>query len=421
MLKGIIKKITGTMLVAALGIGSLASATQITFAASYSGVAYSADYSTWKQGNAPWGSKKLGDLCTMSDSGCLVTSIAILMAKSGVENPNTFCPGTLRDRYESKGFISHNKNSKAADGNLSYSAYSQSNSPNFYSVETSNFHPTPFKDIYTKISNMTSRGYYTVVNVCYGGHFVAVNYCSNGEIYIHDPAGNGKTKLSQYDGGIEGATYFVAKKSGPVAAMSTSGVNTPGNIKVGNVFSLYGTISSGSVLKSVTVGVYNSLGTMMTGKSANPNAYSYNIHNLDNYVLFNKLAAGTYSYKVIATDASGTKTLVNKSFKVIGANNNPVVVKPTATYITSLTGAKKAFKLRWKKQGNVSGYQTAYSVNKSFKGGKIYTSKKANYIGLNVSGLKSKKTYYVKVRTYRTANGKTTYSAWSAVKSVKTK
>ena len=39
----------------------------------------------------------------------------------------------------------------------------------------------------------------------------------------------------------------------------------------------------------------------------------------------------------------------------------------------------------------------------------------------NVKKLKAKKKYYVRIRTYKTVNGKKVYSSWSKVKSVKTK
>ena len=50
---------------------------------------------------------------------------------------------------------------------------------------------------------------------------------------------------------------------------------------------------------------------------------------------------------------------------------------------------------------------------KTVKGYK-YTSKK-------ITKLSAKKKYYVQVRTYKTVSGKTYYSSWSSVKSVKTK
>ena len=97
----------------------------------------------------------------------------------------------------------------------------------------------------------------------------------------------------------------------------TGGVTIP-NIKVGNVVSIRGTVTSASSnLKSVTVGVYDSNNKLVTGKTATPNAKTYNVRNLDAYVSFGDLKAGTYSYKVIATNATHTNfAVVNQKFTV---------------------------------------------------------------------------------------------------------
>ena len=100
--------------------------------------------------------------------------------------------------------------------------------------------------------------------------------------------------------------------------LSISGGTTIPNIKVGNVVSIRGTVASASSnLKSVTVGVYDSNNKLVTGKTVTPNAKTYNIHNLDAYVSFGSLKAGTYSYKVIATNATHTNyVVVNQKFTV---------------------------------------------------------------------------------------------------------
>ena len=54
---------------------------------------------------------------------------------------------------------------------------------------------------------------------------------------------------------------------------------------------------------------------------------------------------------------------------------------------------------------------------RSIKGAKKKTSKQAE---LTISGLKSQKLYYVRVRTYKKVNGKTQYSAWSVTKNITT-
>ena len=97
----------------------------------------------------------------------------------------------------------------------------------------------------------------------------------------------------------------------------TGGVTIP-NIKVGNVVSIRGTVTSASSnLKSVTVGVYDSNNKLVTGKTVAPNAKTYNVRNLDAYVSFGDLKAGTYYYKVIASNATHTNyAVVNQKFTV---------------------------------------------------------------------------------------------------------
>ena len=97
---------------------------------------------------------------------------------------------------------------------------------------------------------------------------------------------------------------------------------------------------------------------------------------------------------------------------------------PDKTSISGKIRAKsKAFTLKWKKQKSVTGYQVQYSTSKKFAKKKTQTKtiKKASKTSLTVKKLKAKKTYYVRIRTYKTVKGKKYYSAWSKVKNVKTK
>ena len=112
----------------------------------------------------------------------------------------------------------------------------------------------------------------------------------------------------------------------------TGGVTIP-NIKVGNVVSIRGTVTSASSnLKSVTVGVYDSNNKLVTGKTVAPNAKTYNVRNLDAYVSFGDLKAGTYYYKVIASNAANTNVaVVNQKFTVSDGST-------TTTDTLSITG-----------------------------------------------------------------------------------
>ena len=87
-----------------------------------------------------------------------------------------------------------------------------------------------------------------------------------------------------------------------------------------------------------------------------------------------------------------------------------------------MKAAKKAILVTWKKVGGVKGYQVQVATDKKFKKNKKTVNiKKQKTTKTTVKKLKAKKKYYVRMRTYKTVNGKKVYSAWSKVKSLKTK
>lgn len=101
---------------------------------------------------------------------------------------------------------------------------------------------------------------------------------------------------------------------------------------------------------------------------------------------------------------------------------NTETVKPKKTSIKKLSKGKKKFTVTWAKVSGVKGYQIQYSSDKKFKkNNKSVTVTKQKTTKATVKKLKSKKRYYVRVRTYKTVNGKKIYSSWSKAKSVKTK
>ena len=133
------------------------------------------------------------------------------------------------------------------------------------------------------------------------------------------------------------------------------------------------------------------------------------------------------------------RLLLNKDYKITYKNNKSVgtatmiitgigryggqikktfVINPKGTALVSLTPASRKITVKWKKQAvQTTGYQIQYSTDKTFKKGvKSVTKKGTSTVSAVVSGLTSKKTYYVRIRTYKTVSGKTYYSAWSTVK-----
>ena len=89
----------------------------------------------------------------------------------------------------------------------------------------------------------------------------------------------------------------------------------------------------------------------------------------------------------------------------------------STTTITSVKAENKTIKVKWKKRANITGYQIQVATDKKFKkNAKTVVVKKQKTTTATIKKLKSKKKYYVRIRTYK---GKK-YSKWSKVKSIKT-
>ena len=83
---------------------------------------------------------------------------------------------------------------------------------------------------------------------------------------------------------------------------------------------------------------------------------------------------------------------------------------------------KKGFTAKWVKGTDVTGYEIQYALNSKFtKSKKTVKVQSASTVSKKIKKLKSKKKYYIRIRTYKVENGNTYYSAWSAKKTVKTK
>ena len=101
-------------------------------------------------------------------------------------------------------------------------------------------------------------------------------------------------------------------------------------------------------------------------------------------------------------------------------------ILPKGTKLSKVTAKKRRVYVKWKKQtAQTTGYEISYAPNAKFKGAKTITIKKNKTASATIKKLKSKKKYYVRVRTYKTVkiNGKSTklYSTWSGRKAVKVK
>jgi len=133
----------------------------------------------------------------------------------------------------------------------------------------------------------------------------------------------------------------------------------------------------------------------------------------------------TVTYKDNKKVGTATVTVTFKG-RYKGKVTKTFTISPKGTSVSKVTASKKGFTVKWKTQKTqTTGYQIQYSTSKSFKSSKTITVSKNTTVSKKVSGLKAKKKYYVRVRTFKKqkVNGKskTFYSAWSSAKSVTTK
>ena len=105
-------------------------------------------------------------------------------------------------------------------------------------------------------------------------------------------------------------------------------------------------------------------------------------------------------------------------------NQNPgtqTIVRPAkVTKLTVSSKKKKAF-LKWKKNSKATGYEIYRATKKNGKYKKIRTIKKASAVTFTDRKVKKGKTYYYKVRAYKTVKGNKANGKFSAVRKVKIK
>lgn len=166
----------------------------------WNGIIYgidSGEYTTWRQSGANWSNIKIGNTTSTIDQiGCLVTSIAVLIEKSEVENKLVpFNPGVfVEELNKNNGF--DNK------GNLQYSAISKV-VPNFKYMGIVDLKNRTRTEKLSLIKEYVDRGYYLAVEVkgaTEGNqHWVAITDVEGNNIYIVDPASNYTELWPSYD------------------------------------------------------------------------------------------------------------------------------------------------------------------------------------------------------------------------------
>jgi subtilisin family serine protease len=222
--------------------------------------------------------------------------------------------------------------------------------------------------------------------------------------------------------GLEDSEYSVSYKNSNAVGTATVVVKGYGNYT--------GTCNISYTIKPAKVTISTikntSEGIKLTWKKVSGNP---------GYSIYRKTATG--SWTKIASIAAGKKTsytdkkaVAGKKYfyriravsgKVSGAYSTSVSQVRVKTTAIKLSSVSSGVKVKWNKVSKVSGYQIQYATSSSFKNAEKVTVKGASTRSYRLEGLSRSKKYYVRVRAYKTVNGKKYYSAWSSSMSCTTK
>ncbi|MCD8354378.1 MAG: fibronectin type III domain-containing protein [Clostridiales bacterium] len=130
------------------------------------------------------------------------------------------------------------------------------------------------------------------------------------------------------------------------------------------------------------------------------------------------------------TDTSATKNGTKYQYKVYAVNDSgkssasatKTIYRLTAKHFTRAKNVKgKKISLKWTRNTRATGYVIQYSTSKSFTSSTTKTVKiKGNKnLTTTLKNLKKGKTYYIRMRAYKTSGSVTSYAGWSKVKKVK--
>jgi len=239
-----------------------------------------------------------------------------------------------------------------------------------------------------------------------------------------------KKSTTTYDGTVKKPTVVVKDSRGKTVSTDSYTVTYPSGMKNAGTYSVKVAFKgnySGSKTLTYTI---NPIKISTCTLSLSYTDYTYNGEAKKPSVTV-KNANGTTLKKdthYTVTYPSGRKNVGTYKVKVemkgnyTGSKELAFTIKPGKTGISSLEAFKKTIKVTvTKKTTQVTGYQIQYSESSKFTDAMTKTITKNTTVSTKLEDLSRTTKYYVRVRTYKSVDGKRYYSAWSATKSIKTK
>lgn len=151
-------------------------------------------YAGWKQGDPAWSNITIGNTnSTIGGVGCLVTSVSMLIAKSGVavNVDGEFNPGTFVQKLNQVGGF---QGANFVWGSVSSVA------PNFQFVGKSYVSGQSQQQKLSTLQNLLNQGYYVVAEVKgnTGQHWVAIDGIDGNNVLMMDPASQSTSMWQEY-------------------------------------------------------------------------------------------------------------------------------------------------------------------------------------------------------------------------------
>lgn len=135
--------------------------------------------------------------------------------------------------------------------------------------------------------------------------------------------------------------------------------------------------------------------------------------NTNSCTISNVNSTKTYKYKIRSYVYKDGKITFGRFSTTISISSKPKT--PTAALKSSKS---KQATISWKKISGATGYEVYQSTSKNGKYSRVANTSKTSY---TKTKLTSKKTYYYKVRAYKTIGNTKVYSAYSSIKSIRIK
>ncbi|MBQ9606019.1 MAG: fibronectin type III domain-containing protein, partial [Lachnospiraceae bacterium] len=264
-------------------------------------------------------------------------------------------------------------------------------------------------------------------------HF-RVNTVLNLSLDSNPIAVGGTTRLNVSNN--QGGALSFSSSDTSVATIDSSGKITGKNVGTAKIIvKAAATGNSSAISNSIKIQVVGLGATskLTVGNASNGIKLGWKkVTGASKYIIYRnnkRIAVVKGNSKVTYTDKSTLKNGAKYTYKIVAASDTTTSKTSKSVTIYRLSNEKQSsvknkksrkMIVKYGKNAKATGYQIQYSPSSSFSyGNKTVKVKGAKNSAKTISNLTWGNSYYVRVRAYKSAGGKTFYSAWSSKKKIK--